>query len=399
MKTFDLVIKNARVVRPNDTGVDCLDIGIANGKVTRLAAEIRADDAGEVFDAKKLLAFPGCVDAHMHVGIYRPLAEDAVSESKAAAMGGVTSSLNYIRTGHYYLNRGGPYREVMPAVLKLSEGRFWVDYGYHVAPIESAHLGEMDYLAREHGVTSFKIFMFYGGYGLHGKSAAQNQFLMLGPEDRYDIAHFEFVMRAARSVMDRHPELADHISVSLHCELADILNAYTTLVEREGKLTGLHAYSAARPPHSEGLAVWIASYLANETDCMNINLLHLSSRKAIDAAWTMQQVFSHIHFRREVTVGHLLLDTDCACAVHARSIRRFARARTWRRCGRPCSTARSTGSSATTPAARRSRNGRRTTPTISGSPSLASAAPNICSPACSAKGASAACPTIAWRNC
>ncbi len=51
---------------------------------------------------------------------------------------------------------------------------------------------------------------------------------------------------------------------------------------------------------------------------MNINLLHLSSRKAIDAAWTMQQVFPHIAFRREVTVGHLLLDTDCACAVHAK---------------------------------------------------------------------------------
>jgi allantoinase len=177
MNSFDLVIKNGRVVRPNDKGVDCLDIGIKNGKVSRLSPEIRAEEASEVFDAKRLLAFPGCVDAHMHVGIYRPLAEDAVSESKAAAMGGVTSSLNYIRTGHYYLNRGGPYRDVMPQVLKLSEGRFWVDYGYHVAPIESAHLGEMDYLAVEHGVTSFKIFMFYGGYGLHGKSAAQNQFI------------------------------------------------------------------------------------------------------------------------------------------------------------------------------------------------------------------------------
>jgi allantoinase len=206
----------------------------------------------------------------------------------------------------------------MPEVLKLSEGRFWVDYGYHVAPIEGRHLGEMEYLALEHGVTSFKIFMFYGGYGLHGKSDSQNKFLMLGPEDRYDIAHFEFVMRSARSIMDRRPELADHISVSLHCELADILNAYTTLVEREGKLTGLRAYSAARPPHSEGLAVWIASYLANETNCMNINLLHLSSRKAVEAAWTMQQVFPHIRFRREVTVGHLLLDTDCECAVHAK---------------------------------------------------------------------------------
>jgi len=114
MKSFDLVIKNARVVRPNDSGVDCLDVAIKNGKVIRLAPEIQAEDAADVFDAKRLLAFPGCVDAHMHVGIYRPLAEDAVSESKAAAMGGVTSSLNYIRTGQYYLNRGGPYREVMP---------------------------------------------------------------------------------------------------------------------------------------------------------------------------------------------------------------------------------------------------------------------------------------------
>jgi allantoinase len=318
MKTFDLVIKNARVVRPKGFGAEALDIGIKDGKVARLAPELKADDANEVFDAKRQLAFPGCVDAHMHVGIYRPLAQDAVSESKAAAMGGVTSSLNYIRTGAYYLNRGGPYREVMPEVRKLSDGRFHVDYGYHVAPIENRHLGEMEYLALEHGVTSFKIFMFYGGYGLHGKSTAQNEFLMLGPDDRYDIAHFEFVMRSARAIVDKHPDLADQISVSLHCELADILNAYTTLVEREGKLTGLKAYSAARPPHSEGLAVWIASYLANETNCMNINLLHLSSRKAVDAAWTMQQVFPHIAFRREVTVGHLLLDTDCACAVHAK---------------------------------------------------------------------------------
>jgi allantoinase len=32
----------------------------------------------------------------------------------------------------------------------------------------------------------------------------------------------------------------------------------------------------------------------------------------------MQKVFPHIAFRREVTVGHLLLDTDCECAVHAK---------------------------------------------------------------------------------
>jgi allantoinase len=317
-KFYDLVIKNARVVRPNRTSVDCLDIAIKDGKIARLSPDIEAKQAKEIFDAKNLLAFPGCVDAHMHIGIYAPLAQDAVTESKAAAMGGVTSSLNYIRTGHYYLNRGGPYRDFMPEVLKQSEGRFWVDYGYHIAPIEAAHIDEMEHLVLDHGIPSFKIFMFYGGYGLHGRSANQNEFLMLGPGERYDFAHFEFIMRSAQRLMTKYPELAAHISVSLHCEIAEILEAYTKLVERDGTLTGLHAYSAARPPHSEGLAIWIASYLANETNCLNVNLLHLSSRKAMEAAWIMQQVFPHIAFRREVTVGHLLLDADCACAVHAK---------------------------------------------------------------------------------
>jgi len=317
-KAFDLVIKNVRVVRPKKTSVDCLDIAIKDGKIELLAPAVSAEQAEQIFDGGNHLAFPGCVDAHMHIGIYSPLNEDAASESKAAAMGGVTSSLNYMRTGHYYLNRGGRYRDFMPEVLKQSNGRFWVDYGYHIAPIESAHIAEMEHQLVDYGIPSFKIFMFYGGYGLHGRSSSQNEFLMIGPDDRYDIAHFEFIMRSAQRLMDKFPDKSPYISVSLHCELAEILEAYTKIVQREGKLTGLEAYSAARPPHSEGLAIWIASYLANETNCLNVNLLHLSSRKAMEAALIMQQVFPHVAFRREVTVGHLLLDTSCACAVHAK---------------------------------------------------------------------------------
>src|SRR5215467_13654112 len=317
-KAFDLIIKNVRVVRPKKTSIDRLDIAIKDGRIEGLASDFSADQAEQIFDGKNSLAFPGCVDSHMHIGIYSPLGEDAVSESKAAAMGGVTSSLNYIRTGHYYLNRGGPYRDFMPEVFKQGKGRFWVDYGYHVAPIEAAHIDEMEHLLVDYGIPSFKIFMFYGGYGLHGRSSSQNEFLMIGPDDRYDIAHFEFIMRSAQRLMETFPDKSPYISVSLHCELAEILNAYTKIVEREGKLTGLAAYSAARPPHSEGLAIWIASYLAYETECLNVNLLHLSSRKAVDAALMMQALFPHISFKREVTVGHLLLDVDCPHGVHAK---------------------------------------------------------------------------------
>ncbi len=51
-KLFDLVIKNARVVRPNKTSVDCLDIGIKGGKISRLAPELAAGEAEQVFDGK-----------------------------------------------------------------------------------------------------------------------------------------------------------------------------------------------------------------------------------------------------------------------------------------------------------------------------------------------------------
>ena len=220
--------------------------------------------------------------------------------------------LTYLRTGQYYMNRGGPYAEVFPEVLRLSEGRYWVDYGYHLAPIQSSHLGEMEALATTHGVPSFKIFMFYGGYGLHGATEgdAQRRFLQLPEGDSYDLAHFEFVMRHAARVAARHPDLAPHVSVSLHCEVADILNAYTRLVRQDPTLQGLRAYSAARPPHSEGLGVTIAAYLAAEAECARVNLLHLSSRKAIEAARLMRQAFPRVNFGCEVTVGHLLLDYD-----------------------------------------------------------------------------------------
>ena len=87
---YDLLLKGVRVVRPHADAVQDADIAIAAGKVAAVAPGIDPARAKEVFDGRGRLAFPGVVDAHMHSGIYAPLEEDAVSESKAAAMGGVT---------------------------------------------------------------------------------------------------------------------------------------------------------------------------------------------------------------------------------------------------------------------------------------------------------------------
>ncbi|MGH8223666.1 MAG: dihydroorotase, partial [Woeseiaceae bacterium] len=317
-ETYDTLIRNAKLARPGKGALEAADIGIRDGKFVAIAPGLQPGMASQVVDAEGLIAFPGLVDAHMHTGIYAPLDEDAVTESRAAAMGGVTTSINYIRTGKYYLNTGGSYLDFFPQVLRLSEGKFHVDYAFHLAPMDSGHINEIEQLIEEFGVTSFKIFMFYGGYGLHGRSDNQRDFLMIGEDEKYDIAHFEFIMRGVKRAMDRYPDAADRISLSLHCETAEVMSAYTKIVERERKLTGLAAYSASRPPHSEGLAVCIASYLAHETECANINLLHLSGRKAMEAAITMSSAFPHIQFRREVTIGHLLLDIDSPCGNYAK---------------------------------------------------------------------------------
>ncbi|MFI2664474.1 dihydroorotase [Micromonospora carbonacea] len=312
MTTFDLLLRNVRLVRHDRPDTETVDIGVTAGTVARVAPGLDPADAATVHDGQGKLAFPGVVDAHQHWGIYNPLAEDTASESRASAQGGVTTALTYMRTGQYYLNRGGRYEDFFPDVLAASAGRSHIDYGFHLAPMMREHIDELPDLVDRFGVTSFKIFMFYGGHGLHGRSADQNSFLMIPEGERYDYAHFEFVMRGVQAARERFPELADQISLSLHCETAEIMSAYTRQVEQEGRLRGLEAYHASRPPHSEGLAVSIASYLAHETGLPTINLLHLSSAKALDAALRMAEAFPHIDFRREVTIGHLLADITTA---------------------------------------------------------------------------------------
>jgi allantoinase len=312
MSEFDLLIKNVQVVSPNSSSTVTADIAVTAGKIAKIAPDIDASSSARVVDGGGKLAFPGAVDGHQHWGIYNPLAEDAASESRASAQGGVTTGITYMRTGQYYLNEGGPYAEFLPKVLAACEGQSHIDYAFHIAPMMKEHLEELPLIVEDFGITSFKIFMFYGGFGLHGASSSQREFLMIPENESYDIAHFEFVMRGVQKLREQRPELADEISLSLHCETAEIMRAYTEMVQNEGTLKGLEAYSAARPPHSEGLAISIASYLAHETELPTINLLHLSGAKALEAALTMAKAFPHINFRREVTIGHLLADYNTA---------------------------------------------------------------------------------------
>ncbi|MFC1670149.1 dihydroorotase family protein [Spirochaetota bacterium] len=318
MAELDLIVKNVQVVRPNQDKVEKMDLGIKDGKFVKIAPEIKPDEANEVFDGENKLAFPGVIDAHTHVGIYKHISEDAPTETAAAAMGGVTTMITYFRSGGLYLDKGGSYKEFIPELLQLSEGKYNCDYGYHIAPVQGIHVKEMEYLLQQ-GITTFKIFMFYGLHGLHGKSDQQSKWLRLDEGDDYNLVHFEFIMREAARLQEKYPELADYISVSLHCETPEMLKRYATITEDRTDISGLSAYSDARPPHSESMAVAMAGHLAHITGCKNINLLHLTSKDAIDAAETMRRAYPEINFGFETTAGHLLLDAEsCPMGVWAK---------------------------------------------------------------------------------
>ena len=120
MSEYDLVIKGGHVVIPN-VGVQKADIGITGETIAAINDNIASESAKKVIDATGRYVFPGAVDSHFHIGIYRPFADDAVSESTSAASGGVTTILSYFRTGQDYLNKMGPYKEILPELLELSD--------------------------------------------------------------------------------------------------------------------------------------------------------------------------------------------------------------------------------------------------------------------------------------
>ena len=97
-KPYDLLIRNVRVVRPHGNVVHEADIAIKDGKFARVAPGIDPLLAKSLHEGRGLLAFPGVVDAHKHSGLYSPLGEDAVRESKAADTGGSTSRPHSFRT-------------------------------------------------------------------------------------------------------------------------------------------------------------------------------------------------------------------------------------------------------------------------------------------------------------
>jgi dihydropyrimidinase/allantoinase len=299
---FDLLVKGGLAV---SSGWQAhADIGVRNGRIVAIADELAIHDAGEVVDARGLAVLPGAVDAHYHLGIYRPIRDDVTTETRSSLVGGVTTVLSYFRTGSHYLNRSGPYREILPEIRSAATGATSVDVGFHIAPMTREHVSEIPWMV-EQGVRGFKYYMFYKGLNLAADSRDARAYTMA---DEYDLGHLLEIMETVAS-LNETSRAGPRVSVSIHCEQPELLRVFIERIQKSDRPQDLSAYSDARPPIAERVAISEALTLADATGAP-VNLLHLSSSEAIDEAALGRRSYPGRDFRLETTLHHLMLSNE-----------------------------------------------------------------------------------------
>jgi dihydropyrimidinase/allantoinase len=301
MARFDVVVTGGTLIVPFVGEVQA-DVGITHGRIAAIADGLGPRDADDAIDARGKVVLPGGVDTHFHLGIYRDLTEDTESETTSSLAGGVTTVVSYFRTGSHYLGKSGPYREIFPEVLRRVEGHAKVDFGFHLAPMTSEHIEEIPWLVAEMGVTSFKYYMFYKGLNLAADSRDARAYTMA---EEYDLGHLFEIMEAVAAANAASPA---RVSLSLHCEQAELLRVFIERAKRDPSVSGLAEYAAARPPLTERLSIEEAGVLADHTR-VGVNFLHLSSALALETAHDVRSRYG-LDANLETTVHHLALAHD-----------------------------------------------------------------------------------------
>lgn len=148
----DLVVTNGTIVSPS-RGVFAGDLGVDDGVITAIAAPGTLSGA-ETVDATDKHVFPGIVDPHVHHGLFRPLDDDARTESRSGLVGGVTTTGNIFR-------RGAPYCDIMDEFFLKAEENYYHDYFFTLGLLSHEHADQVPAIVDNLGITSFKWYMNY----------------------------------------------------------------------------------------------------------------------------------------------------------------------------------------------------------------------------------------------
>jgi dihydropyrimidinase len=270
---LDCVVKGAQVVTAD---ADYLaDIGISDGKIAVIETHINAPAAREI-DARGMLVLPGAIDVHTHfdTGVGgSATADDYESGSRAAALGGITTFVNFAFQEHGHSFRSAIEREVAKAT-----GRTYIDYGLHLVITDlhaPASLEELPALVRD-GFPSIKIFTAVGEF-------------LLSDADLLRVLSTAAKERILVNVHAEDGALVDHLSEQLLAQ----------------KKPGVENLPAARPPEAEALATARVAGYGSMLGCP-VYFVHLSCRQALDAVRAARSDGAEIYV--ETRPAYLFMD-------------------------------------------------------------------------------------------
>jgi dihydropyrimidinase len=163
-KTTDIVFRNGLVVTPRGT----IEGGaaIVDGKIAVVGRDAFLPSAEREIDLAGNYLMPGAIDPECHLGSHRALADDFQSETRAAAAAGVTTwgmqLVSLAITGGADKVKGPAdipsFTRAMPFYYEAART---AAIDYFLTPIlgTDEHVAEISYLAREHGISSFKLHL------------------------------------------------------------------------------------------------------------------------------------------------------------------------------------------------------------------------------------------------
>ncbi|MDE1866641.1 MAG: amidohydrolase family protein [Thaumarchaeota archaeon] len=259
--TFDNIILNSHVVLPS--GIVDKNIVIDEGKIVGLTNDIPQCDTK--IDGRGLVALPGVIDPHVHYGVYSPIEQAAVTESRVAAVGGVTTMMRMLRLS-------GSYKRNLDLHLEESARSHYIDYTIHASILQESQIDEMEFCAKK-GITSFKLYMNLGdevGHVYMDMNPGQNLLV----EEKVEVN-----TKIVERVINNASLLG--CTVLIHAEDYQMCSCGIREAKTKNK-NGLGAWSESRPVESEVKSITTASQIAKKTGC-KLYFVHIGSHVAMDA--------------------------------------------------------------------------------------------------------------------
>jgi len=265
----DLLITNASAVIPK-VGIVETNIMIEEGKIKALTSSANEISASIKVDANGKYVLPGAIDPHVHYGVYTPINEAARTESRSAAVGGVTTMIRMLRLYESYRN--------VTRQLDASKKNHHIDYSIHASILRPEQLNEITYL-KELGINSLKIYMNLG-------ADLNHIYMDLEPDSR-GIRDHEVNMTDELMVGIVNEGSKAHSTVLVHAENPTMCSVHIREAKKKGA-TGLKAWSDSRPPSSEADSVAKISELGRNFGA-NLYFAHIGSTAALDAILAQRQ--------------------------------------------------------------------------------------------------------------